>query len=261
LITSPSPVLSDLQDNVLTLTLNSPKNLNSLTAGMLKGLGAALASAQDDKSVRVVVITGAGTAFCAGQNLAEEGDISAIDVRQHLHEYYEPVLRGIRDLEKPVIASVNGVAAGAGLSLALAADFRVASQSSSFVQAFVRVGLVPDAGSTYFLPRIVGWGRALELMTLGDSVDAPTALRYGMVNRVVADDELAEATQSLALRLARGPRSQALIKRLLRQSADATFEQQLENEANAQTEAVASADFVRGVGAFFAKQKPEFQGD
>jgi len=206
------------------------------------------------------VITGAGRAFCSGQNLSES-NLAEVNVRAHLRDYYEPVIRGILDLEKPVIASVNGMAAGAGLSLALAADFRVAAESAVFVQAFVRVGLAPDAGSTYLLPRIVGWGRAMELMMLGEPVDASTALSIGMVNRVVADDELASATNVLASQLARGPRSQSLVKRLLTQSAEATFEEQLENEAAAQTEAASSADFARGLEAFLANRTPQFKGN
>ena len=261
MIATAPKVLTESENHLLTLTLNSPKSLNSLTSEMLSDLGQALADAEANTDVRVVMITGSGTAFCAGLNLTEEGDIAALDVRARLRDYYEPVLHTIRSMEKPVVAVVNGVAAGAGLSLALAADFRIASQSATFVQAFVRVGLVPDAGSTYLLPRIVGWGRALELMMLGETLDAETALAYGMVNRVVPDSRLKQSATEFAARLAGGPRSQALIKRLLTQSAASSFEEQLVNEADAQTEAVSSADFARGVGAFLAKRKAEFQGD
>jgi 2-(1,2-epoxy-1,2-dihydrophenyl)acetyl-CoA isomerase len=253
-------VLTSIEDRVLLLTLNNPGKMNSLTKEMLQGLGHALEAAKGDDSVQVVVITGAGTNFCSGQNLAET-DLSDVDVRKHLRDYYEPVVREIRELEKPVIASINGVAAGAGLSLALAADFRVAALSAMFVQAFVRVGLTPDAGSTYLLPRLVGWGRAMEMMMLGEPVDAKTALQIGMVNRVVDDDELATATHALAVQLAGGPRSQALIKRLLAASAEATFDGQLKNEANAQAEAAASSDFARGLEAFLGKRAPQFKGD
>jgi 2-(1,2-epoxy-1,2-dihydrophenyl)acetyl-CoA isomerase len=259
-ITSSPLVLTSVEDRVLTLTLNNPGKMNSFTTEMLKGLAEALEAAREDVSVRVVVITGAGNAFCTGQNLAES-NLAQVDVRAHLKEYYEPVVRGILGLEKPVIASVNGMAAGAGLSMALAADFRVAAQSAIFVQAFVRVGLAPDAGSTYLLPRIVGWGRAMELMMLGEPVDASTALSIGMVTRVVPDKELASATHALARQLADGPLSQSLVKRLLAQSTDATFEKQLENEAVAQSEAASSADFARGLEAFLGKQTPQFRGD
>jgi 2-(1,2-epoxy-1,2-dihydrophenyl)acetyl-CoA isomerase len=170
------------------------------------------------------------------------------------------MIHAIRDLEKPVIASVNGVAAGAGMSLALATDFRIAGESATFIQAFVRIGLVPDASSSYFLPRLVGMAKALELAMLGETVDSAEALRLGLVHRVVRDEDLSHATSELAARLARGPLSAGLIKRLFSRSLDNDLDSQLELEAEAQTIAAKSDDFAAGVSAFIHKHAPEFTG-
>ena len=253
-------VLTARDEGVLTLTLNRPEVLNSLTDEVLDAVATACREAGADDSVRAVVITGAGRGFCAGQDLRTRSESGGVDVRTHLREHYVPVIRAIRELEKPVIASVNGVAAGAGMSLALACDFRLMAESARFIQAFVRIGLVPDAGSSYFLTRLVGVAKALELTMLGETVDSAEALRIGLANRVVADDDLAEETRAFAARLARGPRSVGLIKQLINGSPDHDLEEQLVLEEEAQYQASQSSDFVEGVTAFMEKRPTRFSG-
>ena len=255
-----TPLVTEKEGGVLTLTLNRPEALNSLNTELLAALAEALRGAAGDDSVRAVVVTGSGRGFCAGQDLKEELLGGAQDIAGHLRTHYLPVIEAMRRLEKPVIAAVNGVAAGAGLSLALAADLRIASDSASFCQAFVRIGLVPDAGGTYFLPRLIGLGRALEMAMLGDSIDAQEALRIGLVNRVVDHAELGSAAAELAGRLAKGPRSVGLIKQVLHQSFECDFEEQFANEEKAQQQALQSDDFREGVTAFLEKRPPSFAG-
>ncbi|MGI8848437.1 MAG: enoyl-CoA hydratase-related protein [Candidatus Dormibacteria bacterium] len=253
-------LLATRASGVLTLTLNRPEALNSLTTELLDDLATSLREVETDASVRAVVITGAGRAFSAGQDLKAQLEGDGIDLRSHLREHYLPVIEGMRSLEKPIIAAVNGVAAGAGMSLALAADLRVAGDAASFVQAFVRVGLVPDAAATYYLPRLVGLGRAMELAMLGESIDSRAALAMGLVNRVVADEELATAVGDLASRLASGPRSLGLIKRALSVSLDNEFDKQFRVEETAQLEALDTDDFREGVNAFREKRPASFSG-
>lgn len=261
MMTLESPVLiAEVQAGVLTLTLSRPAVLNSLTAELLDALAEALAMASDDSDVRAIVLTGAGRGFCSGQDLSGEGSAIDIEVRTQIHDHYVPVITALRDVEKPVIAAINGVAAGAGLSLALAADLRVAAESATFVQAFVRIGLVPDAGATYFLPRIVGLTKAAELAFFGDTIDANEAFRIGLVNRVVPDGDLAASAQELAGRLAKGPRSLGLIKRALNHSLTNHLDAQLALEEELQVAATTTSDFVEGLTAFRGKRPPTFTG-
>jgi 2-(1,2-epoxy-1,2-dihydrophenyl)acetyl-CoA isomerase len=253
-------VLSAREAGVLTLTLNRPEVLNSVTDEVLDAIADGCRQAATDDSVRVVVITGAGRGFCSGQDLRAGLESGDVDIRGHLRNHYVPTVRAMRELEKPVIASVNGVAAGAGMSLALAADFRIAAESARFIQAFVRIGLVPDAGSSYFLPRLVGTAKALELAMLGDTVDSAEALRLGLVHRVVPDADLAHATADFAARLSRGPRSAGLIKQLILHSLDSDLDEQLAREEQAQVTASQSADFAAGIQGFITKHTPEFTG-
>ena len=258
---STAPVVLTARDGgILTLTLNRPEVLNSINDDLLDTVTAACREAADDDSVRVVVITGAGRGFCAGQDLRAGLSNGSAEVAKHLREHYVPMIRAMRELEKPVLASVNGVAAGAGMSLALAADFRIAAESARFIQAFVRIGLVPDAGSSYFLPRLIGTAKALELAMLGETVDSAEALRLGLVTRVVPDTDLATATREFADRLAHGPRSAGLIKTLFSASLDNDLATQLEREEAAQVAAAESSDFVAGVTAFVEKRPAEFTG-
>lgn len=253
-------VLQARDEGVLTLTLNRPERLNAITDELLDALTAALRAAEEDAAVRAIVLTGTGRAFCSGQDLKAAAGEGGVDVRAKLREHYAPAIRALRSVSKPVIAAVNGPAAGAGFSLALATDLRIAAESATFVQAFVRIGLMPDAGSTYFLPRIVGPARAAELMMLGDAIDAGRALEIGLVSRVVPDAELPAAAGAIAQRLARGPRSIAYIKEALALSAGNDLEAQLQVEERLQEQAAATSDFFEGIGAFLEKRDPRFTG-
>jgi 2-(1,2-epoxy-1,2-dihydrophenyl)acetyl-CoA isomerase len=258
---STAPVLlSGREAGVLTLTLNRPEVLNGLTDEVLDAVAEGCREAAADDRVRVVVITGAGRGFCSGQDLRAGREAGDADIAGHLRNHYVPMIRAMRELDKPVIASVNGVAAGAGMSLALAADFRIAGESATFIQAFVRIGLVPDAGSSYFLPRLVGTAKALELAMLGETVDSAEALRLGLVHRVVPDEDLGRATGDFAARLAHSPRSAGLIKQLINHSLDNDLDSQLELEEEAQAIAAQSDDFAAGIAAFISKHAPEFTG-
>ena len=257
-------VLAEREGGVLTLTLNRPERLNAITEDLLDELVAQLDGAAADDGVRAVVITGAGRAFCSGQDLKDAalrgGEGGGLDVRRELREHYHPVIQALRSLPKPVIAAVNGPAAGAGFSLTLACDLRIAAESATFVMAFVRIGLIPDAGSTYFLPRLVGPARAAELMMLGDPVSCERALEIGLVSRIVPDAELLPAARDLAGRLAAGPRSLGLIKEALNASPANDLEAQLGVEERLQEAASHTQDFFEGVGAFLEKRQPSFTG-
>lgn len=252
-------------DRICTITLNRPDVLNAFDDQLTTELGEALKNAERDAAVRVIVITGAGRAFSSGQDL---GDLKAKYVPGYvpnlgddLRRRYNPIIKRIREMDKPVIAAVNGVAAGAGCSLALACDLRIASDQASFIEVFVNVGLIPDSGSTFMLPRLVGLGKALELCWTGQKVDAHEALRLSLVNQVVPGAELQESTRKLAGRLASLPaRAIALTKRLMNQSLRNTLEAQLEAEAYDQETAGKTADHNEGVLAFLEKRKPDFQG-
>ncbi|HVC12077.1 MAG TPA: 2-(1,2-epoxy-1,2-dihydrophenyl)acetyl-CoA isomerase PaaG, partial [Burkholderiales bacterium] len=227
-------------------------------------LRAALAQADSDPAIRCVLLTGAGRGFCAGQDLSErevKGGDAPIDLSVTISSYYNPLVRRMRALPKPIVCAVNGVAAGAGASIALACDLVLAARSASFIQAFARIGLVPDSGGTYFLPRLVGRARAMGLALLGDKLAAEDAERWGMIWKCVDDDKLPEEAAQLAQTLARGPtRGYGLIKRALEASTGNTLDAQLELERDLQREAGFSGDYREGVAAFLAKRKPEFNG-
>jgi 2-(1,2-epoxy-1,2-dihydrophenyl)acetyl-CoA isomerase len=252
-----APLQVAQEGGVLTLTLHRPDKLNSLDISLLKALGEAITEARENQAVRAVVITGSGRGFSAGADLTED---AREEVRRRLALRYAPIIRAMREMEKPVIAAVNGVAAGAGMSLTLAADLRIAGESASFLLAFARIGLIPDAGATFMLPRLIGLGRAMELAMLAEQIPASEALRIGLVNRVVPDAELAGAAQELAQRLARGPFSLGLIKRALNQSLVSDLHTQLQHEEDLQGLAFASADFAEGVSAFVEKRPAKFEG-
>jgi 2-(1,2-epoxy-1,2-dihydrophenyl)acetyl-CoA isomerase len=258
-VTDPQ-LLTSVDDGVLTLTLNRPEVLNAITPALLDEVTDALREAASGRTVRAVIITGAGRGFCSGQDLRATAGEGGLDVGAILRDHYTPAIRAIRSMDQPVIAAVNGVAAGAGFSLALACDLRIAAESATFVQAFVRIGLIPDLASTYFLPRLIGPARAAELTMLGDTVDASRALELGVVNWVVPDAELAVAAADLAGRLARGPRSIALTKRALELSRENDLEAQLAVEERLQTEATTTSDFAEGVSAFLEKRRATFTG-
>ena len=253
-------LLQTVDDGVLTLTLNRPEVLNAITPGLLDEVAGALGEAASGGTVRAVIITGAGRGFCSGQDLRAATAGDGLDVGAVLRDHYAPAIRAIRSMDQPVIAAVNGVAAGAGFSLALACDLRIAAESATFVSAFVRIGLIPDLASTYFLPRLIGPARAAELMMLGEAVNSARALELGIVNRVVPDAELAAAASELAGRLARGPRAIGLTKRALEASHENDLEAQLAVEERLQTEATTTHDFAEGVGAFLEKRRAAFTG-
>jgi 2-(1,2-epoxy-1,2-dihydrophenyl)acetyl-CoA isomerase len=255
-------VLRESHEGVLTLTLNRPDALNSFNIEMKEALLAALKDAARDKAMRVVVLTGAGRAFSAGQDLKERQAPGAADLGTELRIRYNPIILAMRRLEKPIIGAINGVAAGAGCSLALACDIRLAADSASFIEVFGRVGLVPDTGSTWFLPRLIGYARAAEMAFTSDPVDAATAERIGLVNRVVPADQLMTEANALAARLASAaPLALALAKRGLNRALETNLEQALEFEAQLQAIAGRSADHAEGVAAFVEKRSPKFGGE
>lgn len=248
-----------LNDGVLTLTLNRPEALNALTRALLAALRESLAEAARDDAVRAVVLTGEGRGFCTGQ------DLSDIEPNASLSEMvaasYNPVVRTLAALDKPVIAAVNGAAAGAGLSLALACDLRIAADNASFVTAFTRIGLVMDSGMSYFLPRLVGWPKAFELLAFSPRLSAQEALACGLVDKVVPLEQVRQEAQALAAQLAQGPtRAYRLIKQALRRSATADLDEMLNLEALFQGLAGNTSDYREGVQAFLEKRQPRFTG-
>lgn len=258
--TATSQVLTDVADGVETITLNQPTKFNALSNTMLKELADVLRAAERDDAVRVVVLTGAGKGFSSGADISEFDLTSGMDAGEHLRRSLNPLITRMRAMEKPVLAAINGVTAGAGMSLALACDLRFAAESARFVVAFVKIGLVPDAGLLYFLPRLVGPAKTLELSWTGDPVGAQEAYELGMVNKVVPDGEVLNHTRELAARLAKGPaKTIALIKRAVNQSHELPMDRVLEIEATYQTIASSQPNFAEGVAAFKEKRTPKFQ--
>jgi 2-(1,2-epoxy-1,2-dihydrophenyl)acetyl-CoA isomerase len=255
-------VALDLETGVGTITLHRPDALNALTVPMKQALLAAFGQMERERSIRAVILTGAGRAFCAGQDLRERLEPGAAPLGVEVREHYNPIIRAMRDLPKPIVGAINGVAAGAGASLAMACDIRIASDAASFALAFGRVGLVPDSGATWFLPRLVGAARAAELALLNDPVSAADAARIGLVGRVVPAAELATEARAIAERLAAGaPRAIALTKRALNGAWDHDLETALEQEAELQDIAGRTKDHAEGMAAFMEKRVPRFSGD
>jgi 2-(1,2-epoxy-1,2-dihydrophenyl)acetyl-CoA isomerase len=253
-------VLTELTDGVQTITLNQPDKLNALSSGMMSELLQVARAAERDDAVQALVLTGAGRGFSAGADLStSDTDDGLRDVGAALRDRYIPVITRLHAIEKPVLAAINGVAAGAGLSLALACDLRFAAESARVVVAFVRIGLVPDAGMLYFLPRLIGPGKTLELAWTGDTLSAAEAYEIGMLNRVLPDEHLLEETRALAARLARGPhKAMALMKRAVNQSHELPLERVLEIEAQYQVIAARDPNFREGLAAFREKRTPHF---
>ncbi|MFB3060645.1 MAG: enoyl-CoA hydratase-related protein [Candidatus Binatia bacterium] len=253
-------ILYEKQSGVATITLNRPQALNAFTSQMNSEFMSALRDAEKDEEIRSIVITGAGRAFCAGQDLKVRSREQRGSLGQSLREKYNPIILRLRDTEKIVLAAVNGIAAGAGCNLALACDLRIASEEARFIQAFVKVGLAPDCGGSFFLPRLVGLSKAMELFLLGEPLDAREALRIGLVAKVVSSNQLPETAREMAEKLARGPRSIGLIKRAVNRTLKVELENQLEYEAYLQEIAGKTTDFDEGVQAFLEKRAPVFTG-
>jgi 2-(1,2-epoxy-1,2-dihydrophenyl)acetyl-CoA isomerase len=256
-------ILFDIRDAVACITLNRPEKLNAFTARMHTELHEALQQVRTDETVRALLITGSGRGFCAGQDLNERAmsEGTKVELGSALEKSYNPMVRGLRDLHMPVVCAVNGVAAGAGCNFALAADIVIAARSASFIEVFSRIGLIPDAGGTYVLPRLVGAARAMALSLLAEPVSAEQAASWGLVWKCVDDDKLITEARELAQRLATGPtHAYALIKQALNASPANTLEQQLALEAKLQREAGGTADFREGVQAFLEKRAPRYQG-
>ena len=258
------PILSAASDGVLVLTLNRPDVLNSFNKAMASALLDALRSAAEDASVRVVLLTGSGRAFCAGQDLAEVLPVAGEpmpDLGDVVRRQYNPIVRAIRALEKPVVCAVNGVAAGAGANIAFACDITIAGAEVTFIQSFTKIGLIPDSGGTYFLPRLIGLQRAAALTMLGDKLDAARAKEWGLVWDVVAGAGLMEAAMGIAKRLASMPtRALGLTKRGFNAGLGHDLDTHLALEEELQREAGRTDDYAEGVRAFTEKRKPSFHG-
>lgn len=257
-----SLITSEKKEKVTVITLNRPDKFNSFNREMALELHAALDEAENDSNCRCIVITGTGKAFCAGQDLAEAIDPNGPGIKRIVDEHYNPIIMRIRKIEKPIVAAVNGVAAGAGANIALACDIVVATASAGFIQAFSKIGLIPDSGGTFFLPRLIGWQRATALMMTGDKVVAAEAVQMGMIYKVFTDDTFVVDYLKLATGLSEMPtKGLGLTKRLLNESAYNTYDKQLQFESFIQTEAAATHDYNEGVKAFLEKRKPEFKGE
>jgi 2-(1,2-epoxy-1,2-dihydrophenyl)acetyl-CoA isomerase len=261
---SSQPILLDgLENGVLTLTLNRPERLNALNGALIEALSAGIKRAGTDPECRAVLITGAGRGFCAGADLANRafapGDTRP-DLGQALEKGLNPIIRGIRNLPKPVVCAVNGPAAGAGANIALACDIVLAAKSAKFLQAFARIGLIPDAGGTFILPRLVGDARARALMMLAEPIGAEEAQAVGMIYRAVDDEDLMGEARTVAERLAAGPtHALGLMKRALAASPTNSFDAQLDLERDLQREAGGGDEYVEGVRAFLDKRPTDFR--
>ena len=255
----------DIDENVATLTFNDPEVLNAIGPAMLSGLNDALRFVQSPANrVRCLMITGAGRGFCSGANLAGDGSGSGEsegNAGSSLRSGYHPLLLSLRDLDIPIVTAVNGAAAGVGMSFALIGDIVCASKNAFFLQAFANVGLVPDGGATFMLPRLIGWSRAVELSLLAERLPAEQALDWGLINRVYDDnDSLMAGAGEIARKLAAGPKSLGMIRKMYWDTWHNAYEQQLDLEARMQTSAEASQDSAEGRAAFLEKRKPDFKG-
>lgn len=254
-------LLYQKEGNALTITLNRPDVFNAFNDEQSYELQDALKAAKKDEEVRVVILTGAGKAFCSGQDLKAIAGAEKRSFIESLHKRYNPIIREMRNMPKPIICKLNGVAAGAGCSLALASDFIIASENASLIEVFINVGLVLDSGSSFFLPRLVGSARAFELSTMGTKVTATQALEWGMINRCVTPDKLDEETKNISDYYANAPtKAIGLMKKMLNKSFNSDLETMLEYEAYCQETAGSSADNKEGVAAFNEKRKPQFRG-
>lgn len=257
-----SPILFEVKNKVAHITLNRPSVYNSFNRTMALGMQKHLKECADNPDIRAVYLTGAGKAFCAGQDLQEAIGDNGLSITRIINEHFNPIVEKIKALEKPVVCAINGVAAGAGANLALACDISVAVESVSFIQAFSKIGLIPDTGGTYFLPRLVGRQKAMALMMLGDKISAKDAEQMGMIYKVYSKEEFAEASLKLAEKLANMPtRALGLTKAALNASLNNDLSKQLAMEEHLQTMASKTYDYQEGVAAFLEKRKAVFKGE
>jgi 2-(1,2-epoxy-1,2-dihydrophenyl)acetyl-CoA isomerase len=254
-------IIVSITNGVCELRMNRPEVFNSFNKSMALALQKALDDCVDNDEVRAIVITGEGKAFCAGQDLAEATDPNGPELQSIVREHYNPIIKKIREIEKPVIGAVNGVAAGAGANIALACDVTFAKESASFIQAFSKIGLIPDSGGTFFLPRIVGMQKALALMFTGDKIGAKEAESMNMIYKSVEDEQFEETVNAFAAKLAKMPtKGLGLTKKAVNASWSNDLNAQLDVEEKLQTEAGSTHDFNEGVASFLEKRKPEFTG-
>ncbi len=256
-----STLLTKTTENIRTITLNRPESYNALNEAMKKELNEAFKQAEKDENVRCIILRGTGDrAFCSGQDLKEHSG-SKRSLKESLEKSYNPLIRKMRTIEKPIIGMINGVAAGAGLSIALACDMRIMSDSAKLIEVFIRIGLVPDSGSHWFLPRLVGMAKAFEYSATGRDIDAVEAERVGLVNRIAASSDLEKVTMEVARKLAMAPtRSIGLIKRVLNKSLSSDLDALLDYEAVIQEIASNTEDHKEGVKAFLEKRQAQFKG-
>lgn len=254
-------ILYEVNNGIAYITLNRPDKYNSFNREMSLALQQRLDEAEADDNVRCIYLTGAGKGFCAGQDLSEAIDPKGPELEKIVREHYNPMITRLRNIEKPIIGAVNGVAAGAGANIALACDIVVANESATFIQAFSKIGLIPDSAGTFYLPRLVGMQRAAALMMLGDKVSAAEAVDMGMIYKYFADDVFEAESKKMAEKLAVMPtKGIGLTKKLLNESMYNTLDEQLEREMIIQVQAGSTYDFKEGVAAFLEKRKPEFKG-
>lgn len=257
-----STILFTIEEGIGIITLNRPDKLNSFNLDMARQLQQKLDECAANAAIRCVYLTGAGKGFCAGQDLADVIDPNGPGMKNIIREQYNPIITRIRNLPKPVVAAVNGVAAGAGANIALACDVVVATQSASFIQAFSKIGLVPDSGGTFTLPRLIGWQKASAIMMLGDKIPAADALQMGMLYKVFSDDNFVEESKKIAHTLSRMPtKGLAYTKHLLNQSMHNSLDTQLQQEDEFQQKAAQTQDFNEGIKAFMEKRAPQFKGE
>lgn len=256
-----SNIKFEIENGVGIITLNRPDKFNSFVRQMAFDLQKALDDCETNKEVRAIYLTGEGKAFCAGQDLAEVMDPTQTELPKIVEEHYNPIIERLRKIEKPIVCAVNGVAAGAGANIALACDITLAAESAAFIQAFSKIGLIPDSGGTYYLPRLIGLQKSAALMFLGDKVMAAEAEKMGMIYKTVADESLQDEALAIANKLAKMPtKGIGLTKRLLNESFNNSLTEQLNLEGVLQNEAGQTYDYNEGVNAFLEKRKPEFKG-
>lgn len=253
-------ILFEEKDNILIISLNRPDVYNAFNSDMLSELYEAFKKAGEDEKVRCIILTGTGKAFCSGQDLKDFSE-KKLTFKEALEQRYNPLIKSIAYLPKPVICAINGVAAGAGISLALACDYRIASESATLTEVFINVGLVPDSGSSFFLPRIVGYAKAFEMCATGDKVTAAEAKEFGLVNKVVSGKLLMKSAEAVARNFASRPtKAIGMIKDLLNRSFESSLDEILKLEGDHQQTAGNTEDFKEGIASFLEKRKPVFKG-